>query len=38
MFKRSGLGVAFNPDDEFVRKEADAVIEEKDLSKILDLV
>lgn len=38
MFKASGRGIAFNPEDEDVRKQASAVVEEKDLTKILDLV
>ena len=38
MFKRSGKGIAFCPSDETVRREADAVIEEKDLSGILRVI
>jgi len=34
MFEICGLGIAFNPEDECVRKIADFVVEEKDLSKI----
>ena len=34
MFEVSGIGIAFNPDDECVRKYADIVIFEKDLRKI----
>lgn len=36
MFERSRLGIAFRPSDETVRRAAGAVVEEKDLSKILD--
>jgi phosphoserine phosphatase len=36
MFEHSGLGIAFCPADELVRQRADAVVEEKDLSMILD--
>jgi phosphoserine phosphatase len=38
MFSVSGLGVAFNPQDEVVRKKADRVVEEKDLRKLLDIL
>ncbi len=31
MFEVAGLGIAFNPDDECVKKYADVVISEKDL-------
>ena len=34
MFEMAGLGIAFNPDDDCVRKYADIVIAEKDLKKI----
>jgi len=34
MFEVAGLGIAFNPDDDCVRKYADIVIAEKDLKKI----
>ncbi len=36
MFRRSGKGIAFCPADEEVRKYADAVVEERDLVRILD--
>ena len=36
MFKEVGLGIAFNPDDDVVRSEADVVIEEKDLRRVLE--
>jgi phosphoserine phosphatase len=35
MFETCGLGIAFNPDDDCVRKLADIVVEGKDLSKII---
>ena len=35
MFRRSSLGIAFCPEDEEVRREADAVVEEKDLRDVL---
>jgi phosphoserine phosphatase len=35
MFKTCALGVAFNPQDDCVREEADVVIDGKDLSKFL---
>lgn len=35
MFRRSALGIAFCPEDDFARKEADAVVDEKDLRGIL---
>jgi len=35
MFETCGLGVAFDPKDDCVRKSADVVVEGKDLSKIL---
>lgn len=38
MFKEVGFGIAFNPDDDVVRREADAVIEEKDLRRILEFL
>ena len=38
MFRRSGKGIAFCPSDDTVRKEADAVVEEKDLSGILKVI
>lgn len=36
MFVRSGKGIAFHPMDDFVRENADAVVEKKDLSLILE--
>lgn len=36
MFRSSGKGIAFCPSDDEVRKAADAVVEEKDLSRILE--
>ncbi len=38
MFEISGLGIAFNPEDDCTRKAADYVIEEKDLRKILPFI
>lgn len=38
MFRRSALGIAFCPEDEEVREEADAVIEEKNLRGILRFI
>lgn len=38
MFRRSWKGIAFMPTDETVRKSADAVVEEKNLTSILDFV
>ena len=35
MFEICGLGIAFNPEDECVRKIADFVVEGKDLSKLI---
>jgi len=35
MFEISGLGIAFNPEDDCIREAADAIVEGKDLSKIL---
>jgi len=35
MFETSGLGIAFNPEDECVRKSADIIVEGKDLSKVI---
>lgn len=34
MLKISGLGIAFNPDDECIKEAADYVIKDKDLTKI----
>lgn len=36
MFERAGKGIAFSPSDDQVRGSADAVVEQKDLTKILD--
>ncbi len=38
MFEASGLGIAFNPDDECVKKYADVVIDEKDMMKVCSIV
>jgi len=38
MFERSRLGIAFCPEDEQVRSGAGAVVEEKDLSKVLEVI
>ena len=38
MFERSGFGIAFHPSDSKVREKADAVVEEKDLSQIVDVI
>ena len=35
MFETAGLGIAFNPEDECVKKSADVVVEGKDLSKVI---
>ncbi|MCI4367972.1 MAG: HAD-IB family phosphatase [Thermoplasmata archaeon] len=35
MFRRSGIGIAFQPADEHVRKHASAVVEERDLRGIV---
>ena len=35
MFEVSGLGIAFNPEDECVKEAADLIVEGKDVSKIL---
>lgn len=35
MFEITGLGIAFNPDDDCTRKAADVIVEGKDLGKIL---
>lgn len=35
MFRRSALGIAFCPEDDEVKREADVVVEEKDLRNIL---
>jgi phosphoserine phosphatase len=36
MFRRSSKGIAFCPSDDIVREEADAVVDEKNLAKILE--
>ena len=38
MFKATGLGIAFNPHDSKIRKSADIVIEEKNLTEILKYI
>ena len=38
MFEVSGLGIAFNPSDNCVKKAADYIVTKKDLKKILPLV
>jgi len=38
MFRETGLGIAFNPNDDVVRREADVVIEEKNLKMVLEHV
>lgn len=38
MFEVSGLGIAFNPSDECVKKAADVIVKEKDLLKILPFI
>jgi len=38
MFSCCGLGIAFNPQDDTVRNKAKAVVTEKDLEKIPDLL
>lgn len=38
MFASSGIGIAFCPIDEDVRREADRVINEKNLIKVLDVI
>ena len=38
MFKTCGMGIAFNPEDDCVKKAADAVVEGKDLSEILPIL
>ena len=35
MLESSGLGIAFNPDDDCIRKAADVIVESKDLSKVI---
>lgn len=36
MLENCGLGIAFNPEDECIKKVADIIIEEKNLFKIID--
>ncbi|HKV89582.1 MAG TPA: HAD-IB family phosphatase [Thermoplasmata archaeon] len=38
MFKRSAVGVAFLPEDDEVRKGATAVVEEKDLARLIPIL
>lgn len=38
MFEKSGLGIAFMPSDDLVRKSAGAIVEEKDLRGILKYI
>ena len=38
MFEVSGLGIAFNPDDDCTRKAADVIVKGKDLNKILPFI
>ena len=38
MFDKSGFGIAFHPSDQKVREKADAVVEEKDLSRIVEVI
>jgi phosphoserine phosphatase len=38
MFKESNLGIAFCPEDDTVRQKADAVVDKKDLTGILDFI
>ncbi len=38
MFETSGLGIAFNPEDECVRKSADVIVEGKDLSEVISVL
>lgn len=38
MFETSGLGIAFNPEDDCVREHADVVVEGRDLSLILPVI
>jgi phosphoserine phosphatase len=38
MFEVSGLGIAFNPDDNCIRDAADYIVEEKDLTKIIPIL
>ena len=38
MFEACGIGIAFNPEDDCVRKSADIIIEGKDLRKIIPAI
>ncbi len=38
MFEACGLGIAFNPEDDCVRKAADHIVEARDLTKILPFI
>ena len=38
MFETTGLGIAFNPEDECVKKSADVIVEGKDLSKVISVL
>jgi phosphoserine phosphatase len=38
LFRRSRLGIAFLPEDEAVRRGADRIVSDRDLSKLLDLL
>ena len=38
MFETCGIGIAFNPEDECVRKSADVVVEGKNLLNVLDVL
>lgn len=38
LLRSVGFGIAFHPDDDCIRKEADKVVETKDLTEVFDLV
>jgi phosphoserine phosphatase len=38
LFRRSGLGIAFRPEDDAVRRRAQAIVADRDLAKILDVL
>jgi phosphoserine phosphatase len=38
MFRRAGVGIAFQPSDDFVRTSAQVVVQQKDLSMILQFI
>jgi phosphoserine phosphatase len=38
MFRRAGFGIAFQPSDDFVRTSAQVVVQQKDLSMILQFI